>query len=248
MRLPLAFAEGKASKNGAEGGVLRAARIDAKGNFSRGGRHMADAHLAEPDAVCRTFDAKVVLAAAEAVPHAPDGCVDGGRRPVRVAVYGHDASQMLEMFVLVFDGGFQPVFAVDVQSDAALVKAPFALKLRLDGKGKKFFCGTHLQDGSTVIAEVVVGPLPQVGVRCRHDLDLVFAYGKNFRRARPLHLFQVHFDSSSFSGFWEAGEVFSRSNRIAKFCSIKSSGNVGSRSCQCSQGIFVQVPQCSEPF
>ena len=47
---------------------------------------------------------------------------------------------MLEFFIFIFDGAFQPVIAVQVHDDAALVKAVMAFrKLRLYKKGEVLF-------------------------------------------------------------------------------------------------------------
>ena len=52
-----------------ETGVFRTAGINAKTNLSSAFPHMADSHLSEFYAIQRTFYAKVIFSAAEAVPH-----------------------------------------------------------------------------------------------------------------------------------------------------------------------------------
>ena len=238
MRFPKAFAEGKVGKCSAEGGILRAARIDAEGDLARRGGHMADAHLAEADAVRRAFDAKIVLAAAEAVPHALDRGVDGRRRPVGVPAHSHDAAEVLELLVLIFDRGFKPVFAVDVQRDAALVKALLAFKPRPHGKGEKLLRRAHLQDGRAVVAEVVIRPLPQIGVRRRHDLDLVLADGIVLRRARPAHLFQIHAVSPFPISLFYVGRKNSPSprHRLCFLPSFRAESGIDPNVCQSLAG------------
>ena len=122
MRLPLTFQKRHVREHGLKGGVLRGAGVDAEPDSAIPLAHMADAHLAKAHAVDGIFDAVVVFAAAEAVPHRLDGGVQGGCGPVGVSVIGHDAAQMLVAFVFIFNGSLQPVFAVQVHDDAALVK------------------------------------------------------------------------------------------------------------------------------
>ena len=62
---------------------------------------MTDAHLAEVDPVGGALDAVVILPAAEAIPHRLDGSVNGGSRPVGVAVVGHHTAQVLKLLVFV---------------------------------------------------------------------------------------------------------------------------------------------------
>ena len=87
---------------------------------------------------------------------------------------GDHASQMLEDFVFVFYRALQPVLTVQIENDPALVKAVMAvLKFRLYNKGKIFVTCFHLQDRSVIIAEMIIGPLPQIRVRFGDNLDPV---------------------------------------------------------------------------
>ena len=125
--------------------------------------------------VLRALDAVVILPAAEAVPHDLYVRRDRRRRPVRVSVVGHHRPQMLECLIFILHGALQPVLRVQIHDDPALVEAMMASgKIRLYYKRKELFLCLHLQHRRVVIAEVIIGPLPQVGPgRCR-DLDLVF--------------------------------------------------------------------------
>ena len=194
VRLPLTFAELHLGEKGAEGRIFRAAGVDTHGDLARRDGHMADAHLVEGLAVKRALDAEVVFAAAEAVPDAMDGRVDGGRRPIGIAAHRHHAAEVLEGLRLVLCRRLDPAFRAEIDGDAALVEAPLAVELRLDGKGKKLFTRRKLQDGRAVVAEMVVGALPQVCVRLGHDLDRVRADPilRGFARPLPLHFVDSH--------------------------------------------------------
>ena len=132
MGKPLTFRQAHIRKGCLEGRILRTAGIDAKADGSTALVHMTNAHLAEPHTVLRTFDAVIILPAAEAVPHGLDGGVDGGGGPVGIAQIRCNTSQMLELLVFVFNGAFQPVFAVQLHHHTALVEAVLALKGCLD--------------------------------------------------------------------------------------------------------------------
>ena len=99
---------------------------------------MADAHLTECCSVSGTFYAVVICTAGEAVPHCLDICRYCSCRPVRIAVVGDNTSKMLELIVFIFYGSFQPVVAVQVHDDAALVEAVMAyeLTIRLEDAAK----------------------------------------------------------------------------------------------------------------
>ena len=66
---PFTVGELHIGKGGFEGGILRAAGIDAKADRFATAPHMADPHLLEFDTVHRAFDAIIILSAAESIPH-----------------------------------------------------------------------------------------------------------------------------------------------------------------------------------
>src|SRR5699024_9930587 len=87
-------------------------------------------------------------------------------------VIGHNAAKMLETLIFILDGAFQPVFAIQIDNYAALVKAMMAFgEFCFDGKGKEFLLCAHLQHRSVVVAKMVIGSLPQIGMRPGDDLD-----------------------------------------------------------------------------
>ena len=161
-------------ENRAEGRVLRAAGVDAKGYFPRCFVQVTDAHLMERLAIFRVLDTEIIFSAAQAVPH---GFYMGGDfrgRPVGIAVIRHHAAQVLEVLVFVFNRTFQPVFAVQIQHNPTLVKAVMAFgKFGFYQKGKEGFFRIHLQYGRIIIAEMVIGSLPQIRVRFRDDFDSI---------------------------------------------------------------------------
>ena len=170
---PLAFAYFHICKDCLEGGIFRAAGVDAELDFTSGLVHVADAHLLELDAIFGTLDAEIVFAAAKAVPHGLDICADFCGGPVRVTHVGDHAAQVLKTFVLVLDGGLEPIFAIKVYHHSALVETVLAMKLRLYGKGKELVCSADLQDRGVIISEMIVGPLPKIRVGRRDDFDFM---------------------------------------------------------------------------
>ena len=87
---------------------------------------------------------------------------------------GDYTSKMLKLLVFIFDGTLEPVFAVQIQNDTTLIKAMVALReIRLYHKRKKWFIRTHLQQRRVIVAEMVIGSLPQIGVRFCDDFDAI---------------------------------------------------------------------------
>ena len=172
MCLPHTFRNFHVGKDCGEGRFFGRAGIDSEADFLAASLHVADAHLAEIGPVGGTFYAIVIFSAREAVPHGLDICGNGRCGPVGIAAIGGHAAKMLELFVLVFDRPFQPVLAVQLHNNAALVKALVALcEIGLDNKTEELFARLHLQHWRIVVLEVVVSALPQVGVRGGGDED-----------------------------------------------------------------------------
>ncbi len=123
--------------------------------------HMADPHLPEGDAIGRGVDAIIVFPPAETVPHGFCSSVYGSCCPVGKAVIGDNASQMLVSFSFILYGGFQPVFAVQIHYDAALIKPLMAgSKISFYKKAEIFFCRFYLEKRGIVILEMVICSLP----------------------------------------------------------------------------------------
>ena len=137
MGQPFAFGQRHVGKDWLEGGLLGRAGIDAEADLTATLPHMADPHLREIFAVGGTLNAVIVLPAAEAIPHGLDGGIDGGGGPVGVAVVGHHTAQVLELLVFVFNRAFQPILAVQIHHNAALVEPVLALKFRLNSEGEE---------------------------------------------------------------------------------------------------------------
>lgn len=173
MRRPQAFTQGKVRKCRLKRGIFRTAGVYAESDRAVCGVQVADAHLTEINAVIRTFQAKIIVSAAQAVPYALDRSVDFRGRPIGISAVGHDAAQVLKDIVCIFDGRFQPVFAVEIDDDAALVKAVLAFKPCPHGKRKKFFVAFKLKNRRIVIAEVIICSLPKVGERLCENGDAV---------------------------------------------------------------------------
>ena len=95
-------------------------------------------------------------------------------RPVRIAVIGHHTAQVLKGLIFIFNRTLQPVFTVQIQHNPTLVKAVMAFrKFRFYHKGKKRFFRFHLQYGSIIVAEMVIGSLPKIRVGFRDNFDSI---------------------------------------------------------------------------
>ena len=132
--------------------------------------HVADTHLTEMYTIGGALNTIVVLSPREAIPHRLDIRRNSSRCPVRVAAVGDYATKVLELLVLVFDGTFEPVLAIEVHHNTALVEAVMALrKIGLDNKREETLVRLHLQDRRIVITEMVIRPLPEIRVRFGGD-------------------------------------------------------------------------------
>ena len=182
---PFAFGQLHIGKGCPERRILGAASIDAKANASAALPHMAHTHLLENNTVLRAFDQIIVLAAAESIPHGPDARIDLGGCPVGIAVVGYHAAQVLEAIVFIFDRGLEPVVAVKIHDNAALVKPALTIELCFDGKRKEFLLCFHLQHGGIVVSEMVLGSLPQICMWLGDDFNDTVRYGIIGRLSGP---------------------------------------------------------------
>lgn len=133
--------------------------------------HVADAHFGKVLSVLRTFYAIVIFLAGETVSYRLHLDINGGSGPIEISVVGDYAPQVLKFFVLIFHAAFQPVFAIKVHHDAALVKTVMAFReICLDYKTEVFFLCIHLEHRGIVVQKMVVCMLPQVCAWLRHDL------------------------------------------------------------------------------
>ena len=90
MGKPLAGQKLHMGKCRFEGGILRAAGIDAELNGAIRLPHVANTHLGEMYTILAALDAVIIFPAAEPIPHGVNGCVDGGCCPIGVAHVGGD--------------------------------------------------------------------------------------------------------------------------------------------------------------
>lgn len=152
---------------------------------------MAYPYLAECHTIRRTLNAVIILPAAEPIPHCFYGCPYGGGGPVRIPVIRHHAPQVLVFLIFIFYGSLQPVLAIQVHHNAALVEPVMAVrKICPYYKGEIFFFRLHLQDRGIVISEMVVCPLPQICSGLCPDYDFLTA---NFIIKRFIAMFGVRY-------------------------------------------------------
>ena len=83
---------------------------------------------------------------------------------------GDNAAQARHLLIFVFDGCFEPVFAVQVDDQATLVKLGTVVELRTGCEGEVFVTFKQ-QGGGIVVSESVIAALPKicVGIGCDGD-------------------------------------------------------------------------------
>ncbi len=196
MGLPGAFGNLHVGEDGGERRLLGRAGIDSEADQVSTFIDVADAHLAEIQTIGRAFDAVVVIAAREAIPHRLDIGRNGSRGPVGITLVGDHAAEVLELLVLVFDRALHPVLAVEVHDDAALVEAMVALReVGLHHEAEELLTRLHLEGRCIVVLEVIVGALPEVGVRSCGDHDGVALHFESAWFARPFQCIEVNLAS-----------------------------------------------------
>ena len=189
---PFAITQFHIGKDRFKGRILGRAGIDTKADLASRLPHVAHTHLGEDFAICGTFDAVIVLPTAEAIPHSFDGSVNGGGCPIGVTVVGDHAAQMLKAIVFVFNRTLQPVVAIQVHDDAALVETVMAfLKRGLHRSAEELFFRFHLEYRSIVITEMVVGSLPQISVGVGDNFHLIIGNHKGRRLPDPPEILEV---------------------------------------------------------
>ena len=71
---------------------------------------------------------------------------------------------MLELLIFILDRAFEPVFRIQIHDDAALIKAVSALgKIGFYDEREKLFLRFHLKHRCVIVAEMIIGPLPESG-------------------------------------------------------------------------------------
>ena len=158
--------------------------------------HVADTHLTEMYTIGGALNTIVVLPSRETVPHRFYIRRDSGSSPIRVAAVGNDRTEMLELLVFVLYRRFEPVLAIQIHHNTALVEPMMTLReVGLDDKREEPLVRLHLQNRRIVIPEVVVRPLPEIGMRFsgdgNHTVFLFYSRGLT----RPLHLIIYLFES-----------------------------------------------------
>jgi len=170
---------------------------------------MTNAHLREVHAIVRAFYAIIISTTGETVPHRLHICRDCRSGPVGITVIGDNTSKMLELIVLEFNRTFQPVLAVKIHHDTALVKALMTLgKIGLHDETEILFTRLHLEYRCIVITEMIIRSLPEISMRCGGDGQCIAFHRKRRRLPGPLKVRKIHFTSGGKS----------RSDAIRRIC------------------------------
>ena len=192
MGLPGALSNLHIREHCREGGFFRRAGINAKADLVCCGIHVSDAHLAEDYSIVGTLNTEVILPAGKTVPHGLHLGRYSRSGPVGVAVVGCHAAQMLELLILELHRTLEPVIAIQIHHDAALVEALMTLReVRLHHKAEELLPGPHLQNRRVVVPEMVVRTLPKVRMRSCSDGDDAVLDLEVGRFSGPLELVQI---------------------------------------------------------
>ena len=99
---------------------------------------------------------------------------------------------MLKRLILVFYTALQPVIAVKIKDDAALVEPMMAFgEVCLHDETEILFLCLHLEHGGVVVAEMIVCTLPKIGVRLGCHLYGVTLDDAAVGQSRPFEIVDV---------------------------------------------------------
>ena len=172
MLFPSAFCNLHIAEYRTERRILRAAGIYTKSDLTITVPQMTNTHLTKLHSVLTALHTVIALSPAESVPHLIHIGRNIGSGPIGVSVIGYYATKPLETLVFIFDGRFQPVFTIQINCDATLIKTTFTVKLCLNCERKiPFFC-PNLKYWSIVVLKTVIRTLPQVSVWLRIPLSV----------------------------------------------------------------------------
>ena len=166
MGFPCTLGQLHLCENSLERGFLWRTGIDAEAYLPCTLMQVAYTHLGEAFSIGGALYAVIIFAARKPIPHGLYLCRNGCSGPVGITVVGYHASQVLILLIFILYAPFQPVVAVQIEHYAALVKPLMAVrKVSLHYEAEKLLFGLHLEYGSIVVAEMIVGALPEVGLR-----------------------------------------------------------------------------------
>ena len=175
-------------------GFLRGASVNTKPDFPVSLLHMTDPYLMKSFPIHGTFDTIIILSSAEAIPNRFHGSINFSCSPVRITMVGHYASKILKYVIFIFHRSLQPVFAIQIHNDTALVKSVMALlKFCSDNKTEILLFCLHLEHWRIVILEMIVCSLPQIRMRFCCDCYFIITYAVCFRLPDPLKFLQIQF-------------------------------------------------------
>lgn len=140
--------------------IFGRAGVYAETNGVSAFEQMTNAHLFEIRSVERVFYEIIRIASVQTIPNGVNRCAYVRCRPIGIAVICDHAAQSLKTAVFIFDGRFQPIVAVQVHNNSALVESALAFKLCPNNEGKEIFFRCELQNGSIVVSKTVISPLP----------------------------------------------------------------------------------------
>ena len=96
---------------------------------------------------------------------------------------------MLEFLCFIFNRGLQPVIRIQIHNYATLIKSMMTPgKICLHNKGKILLLCFYLQNRRIIVSEVVIGPLPQIGMRFGLYPDRLICNAVLLRLSRPLEI------------------------------------------------------------
>ena len=114
---------------------------------------------------------------------------------------------MLELLILVFHRALEPIIAIQVHHDTALVEALMALsEISLYDKTEKPFFGLDLEYRSVVVAKMIICTLPKVCVRSCRDFERITVDSVSKRFPGPLERGKINMTAICQRGHNAIGE------------------------------------------
>lgn len=108
-----------------------------------------------------------------------------GNISIGISVIRHDASEVTEPLVFIFDRCLQPILAIEIHNYSALVEPMAALVLRFHGKREVLLIGLCLEHGCIIVSEMIIRSLPKIRFRLGDDLYFIVRDAIVSRKTSP---------------------------------------------------------------
>ena len=141
--------------------------------------------VAGVDELHRLLDEERIAVACHAHRHPFEIMIDAERRPIGIAV-GHDDAEMSGS-IRIFDSAFHPVRGVGTHHHAGLIVQCLVAPREAEFGGEIAMSGT-VQEMPVVAMKAVVGPLPEIRLVARANMQCAVALFNERRGIEPRHV------------------------------------------------------------